>query len=341
MRKLRVIQYGTWKYTHAAHTMQAMRGLGDMYDIVGVCEPDPLQRAQALQQPAYAGLRWLEEDEALRMTDVDAVIVENKETEQAAAALKFARAGFALHVDKPCGGAMQDFDQLLTVVKEKCLPFQVGYMYRYNPAVRRALELVRSGRLGDIISVELQMSQCYHGDMLRFLGDLPGGMMFYLGCHLVDLMLLAQGEPLEVMPFNMATGTEEADVQDYGFALLRYPHGLSFIKSVACEVSGDARRQMVITGTRGTIEIKPLENPVDVPGMFCANQISCRITYPNPMVAFDQRSEIVQFPPYGRYDSMMEDFYRIVRGEKETDYPPEYEEKVYHLLMKLCPEKSK
>lgn len=338
MKKLRVVQYGTWKYTHAAHTMLAMRGLKNLYEVVGVCEPDPVQRAQAQEQPAYAGLRWLEEDELLQMTDLDAVIVENKETEQAAAALKFARAGFALHVDKPCGGAMQDFDELIRVVKEKRLPFQVGYMYRYNPAVQRALELVRSGRLGDITAVELQMSQCYHGDMLRFLGDLPGGMMFYLGCHLVDLMLLAQGEPLEVLPFNTASGTEEAGIQDVGFALLRYPHGLSFIKTAACEVSGDARRQMVIAGTRGTVEIKPLENPVEVPGMLCANQIDCRITYPTSIVAFDQRPEIVRFPPYGRYDAMMEDFCRVVRGEKDTDYPPEYEQRVYHLLRRLCPD---
>ena len=35
-----------------------------------------------------------------------------------------------------------------------------------------------------------------------------------------------------------------------------------------------------------------------------------------------QRPEIVRFPPYGRYDAMMEDFCRVVRGEKETDYPP-------------------
>ena len=25
-------------------------------------------------------------------------------------------------------------------------------------------------------------------------------------------------------------------------------------------------------------------------------------------------------------------------GEKETDYPPEYEQRVYHLLRRLCPD---
>lgn len=184
--------------------------------------------------------------------------------------------------------------------------------------------------------MELQMSQCYHSEMLRFLGELPGGMMYYLGCHLVDLMYLFQGEPLEVLPCNLATGVKEAGAKDFGFALLRYEKGLSFIKSVACEVSGDARRQLVISGTKGTIEIKPLENPVELKNVVCPNQIDCRISYPSPHMAFDQRAEVVSFPPYGRYDDMMIDFARFVRGEKENDYPAEYEERVYSLLTRVC-----
>lgn len=335
MKKLKVVQYGTWQYTHAAHTMLAMRNLPDYYEVAGVCEPDEERRALALTNPAYKGLRWLSEEEILAMPDLDAVIVETKETEQAAAALKFARAGLPMHVDKPCGGAEEDFDALLAEVRARKLPFQVGYMYRYNPAVKRALELVRAGKLGEILSVEIQMSQCYHGEMLRFLKDLPGGMMYYLGCHLVDLMYLFQGEPLEVLPCNLATGAEDPEVKDFGFTLFRYPHGLSFIKSVACEVSGDARRQLVISGTKGTLEIKPLERVVSLDGMVVGIQVSCEISYPVPNASFEQRKEVTSYPPYGRYDEMMIDFARVVRGEKENDYPLEYEEQVNRLLTRI------
>ena len=336
MRRIRVVQYGTWKYTHAAHTMSAMRGLPEDYEVVGVCEPNPIRLAEARRNPAYDGLRWMTRGEILAEPGLDAVMVESAETEQAADALPFAQAGLALHVDKPCGGTSAEFESLLSAVRERALPFQVGYMYRYNPAVREALEIVRAGRLGTIMSVELQMSQCYHGDMLRFLGGLPGGMMYYLGCHLVDLMVLLQGEPLEVLPLNMPSQTEARGVCDFGFAALRYAHGYSFIKSVACEVSGDARRQMVVSGTKGTIEIKPIENPVDVPGLFCANQISCRKTWPTSIAAFDQRSEITHYPPYGRYDDMLRDFARVVRGEKINDFSCEHEARVYRLLTKIC-----
>ncbi len=336
MNRIRVVQYGTWKYTHAAHTMSCLRTMPEEYEIVGVCEPEAERRAAAEKEPAFAGLRWMTEKEILQTPDIDAVLIETKETEQAADALRFAKAGYALHVDKPCGGSLAEFEELMSVVRAKDLPFQVGYMYRYNPAVVQALETVRAGKLGDILSVELQMSQCYHGGMLRFLGDLPGGMMYYLGCHLVDLLVLIQGEPLEVVAMNTATQTEFPDIVDFGFVVFRYSHGLSFIKSVACEVSGSVRRQLVISGTKGTIELKPLEDPVKVDGVFSADRVSCRTFYPSKLFSFDQRYQLTQYPPFGRYDDMMRDFARIVRGEKQNDFPIEHEERVFRLLNRIC-----
>ena len=209
-------------------------------------------------------------------------------------------------------------------------------MYRYNPAVVRATEIVRSGELGEIICVEAQMSQCYHGGMRRWLGDIPGGMMFYLGCHLADLVYQFMGQPSEVIPMNTATELEFPDVLDYGLALLKYPHGISIIKTAACEVSGDARRQLVISGTKGTIEIKPLESPFELPGTVCANKISMTITRPGHPTMFADRPETVTFPPYGRYDGMMIDFAKTVAGEKENDFDYDAELAVHKLLTKVC-----
>ena len=74
--------------------------------------------------------------------------------------------------------------RLTDTVGQKNLVFQVGYMYRYNPAVRRALDWIRAGRIGDVLCVEAQMNQCYSGAMLDWLATIPGGMMGYLGANL-------------------------------------------------------------------------------------------------------------------------------------------------------------
>ena len=44
-----------------------------------------------------------------------------------------------------------------------------------------------------------------------------------------------------------------------GFALYKYNNGISFVKTNAAEVNGFARRQIVITGTNGSMEINPIE----------------------------------------------------------------------------------
>ena len=335
MKPIKVVQFGTWKYTHAEHTMQTMRSLPQYYNVAGFCEAHPERLESARKRPCYQGLKIFTPEEILADDTIDAVIVESAEVEQAEDSLRFLKAGFHVHSDKPCGSSDEVLSEVLKTVSERKLVFQSGYMYRYNPAIVRALEIVKSGKLGELISVEAQMSQCYHGEMRRWLGDIPGGMMFYLGCHLVDLMELFMGEPEEVLTLSMDSGLESSGL-DSGLAMLRYRHGWSMIKTVANEVSGDARRQFVISGTKGTIEIKPLENPVELPGVVSANKISMSVTTSGHPTAFNDRPEVISFPPYGRYDAMMIDFAKTVAGEKENNFDYERELRVHKLLTRIC-----
>lgn len=160
--------------------------------------------------------------------------------------------------------------------------------------------------------------------------------MFYLGCHLADLVYAFMGEPIDVISLNNASNLESPNVKDFGLALLKYRHGYSMIKTVACEVSGDARRQFVISGTKGTIEIKPIENPVDIPGIAFANQISMSVTKAEHRISFAERPEIISFPPFGRYDAMLIDFAKTVAGEKENTFDYSMEIAVHQLITKIC-----
>ncbi|MEE0897580.1 MAG: Gfo/Idh/MocA family oxidoreductase [Acutalibacteraceae bacterium] len=336
MKPIKVVQYGSWWNTHAEHTMLTMRSLPEYFDVVGFCQPNEEWLKGALTRPAYQGIPVVSKEELLAGFPADAIIVETPEVEQDKDSLLFAKAGYHIHSDKPCGASDEIFAELIKTVKKNNLVYQNGYMYRYNPAVKKALELARSGELGELICVEAQMSQCYHGEGRKWLGDLPGGMMFYLGCHLVDLVYQFMGEPEEVIPMNMSTNLEYENVTDFGLAMLKYKHGMSIIKSVACEVSGDARRYLMISGTKGTVEIKPIESPCELPNTVCPNKISMTVTRPGHPSMFADRPEIISFPPFGRYDDMMIDFAKTVAGEKPNEFDYEKELAVHKLLTKVC-----
>jgi len=155
----------------------------------------------------------------------------------------------------------------------------------------------------------------------------PGGMMFFLGCHLIDLIYQIQGEPTEIIPLNCSTGFDGVTGTDYGMVVYKYPNGISFAKTCACEYGGFMRRQLVICGEKGTIEIKPME--IILPG--------------GQRTVYSETYDAEWFKPwnsceselYDRYDDMMRNFAEMVRG-KENPYSYDYELGLYELLLRSC-----
>ncbi len=334
MNPIKVVQLGTWKFAHGAHIMQCMRSMPHVYEILGVCEPDEACRKEAMKDPTYAGLKWLSLEQIDQLPELDAVIVETKEVDQAVDALPFAQKGIPIHLEKPGGSKTEDFEALIEAVKNSGSVLQAGYMYRYNPAILQAQKMVSEGKIGEIIRMDAQMSVRYDKRMLEMLSALPGGMMYYLGCHMIDLMYLFQGEPQEVYPFCRCSELCGTDAQDSGLTVYRYPKGNSTVRTMACEVGGGDRRGMVLTGTKGTIEIQNFEIPLVAPPITNANRTSLCVTYYPESHPTVLTTEKMTFSPYGRYDAMMLDFARMVKGEKKNPYAPEQELSLFRLLMR-------
>lgn len=330
MKKIRIVQVGTNGMTHASQTFESIRKQSDVFDLVGLAEPID-EWKKNLSAPLYRDMPQYTVEQLLQMDDLDAVAIETNEEYMTEYAQLFADKGIAVHMDKPGSPDHAAFIKLAHTLQEKHLPFHLGYMYRFNPLILRAYEKITAGELGDILSVEAQMN-CLHGENnRRWLGRLPGGMMYYLGCHLVDLVYRLQGMPKEVLPMNMATGIDGVSSEDSGFAVLRYDRGISFIKTSAAEVNGYARRQLVITGTRGTVELKPLE-------MGSGSMLRTWGSYTTLDMAksWADCSEKWESDAYDRYDDMMLDFAAQVRGEYENPYDYDYEIALHSLLLRCC-----
>lgn len=172
---------------------------------------------------------------------------------------------------------------------------------------------------------------CWHKPEARqWLENLPGGMMFYLGCHLVDLIYRIQGKPKKILPMNTCSGWADVTSKDCGMAVFRYDNGVSFAKTYAVERGGFARRQLVVTGEKMTVELNPLEWYLPESTDLQTTRIKRyykRWTTP---------SEVEKSEPMDRYDDMMAGFARIVRGEWVNPYTPDYELELFKLLLKAC-----
>lgn len=264
---------------------------------------------------------------------LDAVSIESDDWNLTKYSLLAAEKGLHIHMDKPGGVSQSEYEKLLSLIKRNGTVFQTGYMYRYNPAYLEAKKLAESGELGEIYSVEAHMDCLHLPEKREWLAHFDGGMMYFLGCHLVDLILLFQGIPEQVIALNSASGFDGVKAEDIGFAAFKYKNGVSFAKTSACEPGGFTRRQLVICGSKKTLHILPLERYLNSnPG----DTLETDMRICDGVEGWKDSGVVKHFEPFDRYDSMMADFARFVRKEAENPYSLEYEARLHRLILAAC-----
>ena len=328
MKKIRIAQIGMNRYSHGPDIFLTLKELPQVFDIAGYALVEDERETCANKLQVFDGYPELTLEKILSDPMIEAVAVETDEIHLLKYAALAAQHGKHIHMEKPGSPDLPAFEALIDAVRSSGKVFHIGYMYRYNPYISDAVRRAKAGELGEIFSVEAQMSRYDGEETRRWLGSFPGGMMFYLGCHLVDLVLAVRGAPERVIPLNRPTDPAGIGTEDYAFAVLDYATGASFIKTTACEHGGGGRRQLVISGTGGTVEIRPLEIGIQN-GSFLFRSARA-ISFPDGQYIREQ-SEI-----FDRYKPMMCAFAAMVRGEITNPYTCDYELLLFRTLMACC-----
>jgi predicted dehydrogenase len=294
------------------------------YEVVGVVEPDAGLRKSAEKSPLYHGLPWLTRDQLLATPGLQAVLVETRVRDLLDNAEACIEAGKHVHIDKPAGESLPHFRRILESAQKKNLLVQMGYMYRYNPAVVLLREFLKKGWLGEIFEVHTVMSKVVDPATRKELAEYPGGIMFELGGHILDLVIAILGKPQSVSAFNRHSATIDDGLLDNMLCVLDYPKATATIKSTAIEVEGNGRRHLVVCGTEGTIHIQPLDNP------------SARVSLSRDRGEYKKGTHDITFPKYTRYVGDAADMAQIIRGEKPSDFSPDHDLTVQATLLRAC-----
>lgn len=324
MSRIKIGQIGLG-HNHGAGKMQAVRKFPDLFEVIGYAEENPEWVEKRGGVATYAGLDRFSVDELL--DKCDAILVETDVWDLTRTAQRCIAAGKHIHMDKPAGGTLAEYKKLLDDAKKDNLVVQLGYMYRYNPAVKKCLEMVQAGELGDIFSINAEMSTGHTAVYREWLKHFRGGTMYIFGCHLIDLIVYLLGEPQRVISCLKHSGKDGVDVADTDFALLEYERALARVFVSSVELNGYGRRQFVVSGSKGTVNICPLENPVTM-------------TWTNEEIAkpFQDQKIILPFEDKtagGRYDEMMQDFYSYIKKEKANHFTYEHEYTVQKILLEI------
>lgn len=326
---IKIAQIGVSLQSHGKQIWKSINSNPDLFEAVGYALPEnEREKFPEKVNLTFENAREMTVEEILSDPEITAVAIETEEKYLTKYALMAAKAGKHIHMEKPGSQSLCDFEKLIETVRRNNTVFHTGYMYRYNPFVKELIQKIRNGELGEIISVEAQMN-CKHKDELReWLSGYKGGSMFYLGCHLIDLILLIQGTPENIIPFNRPTNFNGIVSEDYGFVVMEYKNGVSFAKVCSLEKGGYARRQLVVTGTKATAVIEPLEQGSEA-------EMTSVLTY-SDRDGWHEKSEVRQSDVYDRYRDMMRSFGEYVSGVKQNPYTLDYELDLYKTILKCC-----
>jgi predicted dehydrogenase len=320
--KIRVGMVGTG-HPHAPGKLAVLKASAD-FEVAGVCEPDPLRRTARAREKGFADVRWVSEEELLSDKTVQAIVVEGLVRDNVAAARRALEAGKHVHLEKPGGTSLSEFAALLDTARKRNRIVQMGYMFRYNPAFQLLFRAAREGWLGDIFFIRGRMGTSVNPDTRRGLAEYPGGMMFELGCHLLDSVIALLGSPRKVTPFLRADGGLPDGLADNTLAVFEFDRAAAVLESAAMEVEPFPHRCLAVYGTKGSVIIEPLEPP------------AVQLCLSAAVAGFQKGWQKVPVENRPRYVGDFEELAACIRTGTQPSYSIEHDLAVQEALLRAC-----
>jgi len=282
--------------------------LGDKeVQVVAVCDVDAVKRANARKQveEKYAADRqagtfkgcaeYHKFEELLARPDIDAILSAVPDHWHAIVAIATCRAGKDIYSEKPLSLTIREADAMVAAVRRYGRVFQTGSQQRSEHNFRLACELVRSGRIGKLQAVYVNVGgpsqerylpeepvregldwdrwlgpapwQPYnsercsgnYGGGWRDIRDYSGGMMTDWGAHHFDIAQWGMGMdgsgPVEIIPPKKAPETRQAPDGTKGEGVV-YKYANGVVMYHSCKAPGDHNVNGVLfVGTDGKVEV--------------------------------------------------------------------------------------
>jgi predicted dehydrogenase len=202
-------------------------------------------------------------DEMLNDTAVDAVYVSTPVYLHAPQAIAALKAQKHVIVEKPMSLSVREAKDMVKAAEDANRNFAVAYYRRFWPSFQRVYELIRSGKLGEIVHVRVVLHSWYmpveHGEKSWRVRpeESGGGVLFDVGSHRLDLLAWWFGLPRRVIA-DVRTQTHDYEGEDSATALLMLEN------EVPCTVSFHWNSktwadELHIVGTDGNIAFRVLD----------------------------------------------------------------------------------
>ncbi len=219
--------------------------------------------------------------------------------------IRAAEAGKHVLCEKPLALNPAECREMIDAAQANGVQLMESFMYRYHPRIRAAREMVHSGSLGQVHTIESAFTfRLDYLDDIRYKPEMGGGALMDVGCYCVNLSRLMAGREPEVVQARAvwaSTGVDSAltAILDFGQGLLAH---------FDCGFNQSKRQRSIIAGLQSFIVLRD----VFLPGTEKSNILEVK----------NGETHKEKFKGIDEYQLIAEDFMRSIHGEAPL-YPIE------------------
>ncbi len=191
-------------------------------------------------------------DECLK-SGIDAVYIALPNNLHCEYAVRAARAGKHVLVEKPMAVTEEECERMTRAAREAGVKLMVAYRLHFERANLEAAEAVRSGRIGEPRLFNSTFCTPVEPGNIRVSREAGGGVLWDIGIYCINAArALFRDEPLEVLA---ATAGRLDEVEETVSATLRFPNErlASFTASFGAAKVSEYR----LAGTKGDLAVEP------------------------------------------------------------------------------------
>ena len=198
-----------------------------------------------------------EYDRCLREGHIDAVYLALPNSLHCEYATRAARAGIHVLCEKPMAVTESECRQMIHAARQAKVKLMVAYRLHLERANVKAVDIVRSGKLGKLRMFNSTFTMQVRPGDIRTQRSMGGGSLYDIGVYCINAArYLFQDNPIEVSTFSVrGTDRRFREVDEMSAALLLFPDGR--LASFLCSFGATDVSSYEVVGTKGRLQIDP------------------------------------------------------------------------------------
>jgi glucose-fructose oxidoreductase len=238
--------------------------------LAAIVSGDPVKRDTLMQKyDIPKAIDYAECDALLKSGDIDAVYIALPNTMHAEYAERAARAGLHVLCEKPMAVTEGECELMARTALEHKVKLMVAYRLHFERANLEAIEIARSGRIGEPRLFTSTFTMSVVPGNIRVRREMGGGVLYDIGIYCINAArMLFRDEPIEAWA---ASAGVIGDVEESVSAVLRFPN--ERLASFTCSFGATKVSEYRLVGTKGELAVdpaydyaKPLEHRLSLEG---------------------------------------------------------------------------